>query len=440
MRSVTLLLLPWMASAARWAVIAAGSKGWFNYRHQADACHAYQIMRKSGIPPENIVLMMQDDVAGAPDNPFPGQLFNEPGNNPPDVYAGCKIDYRGNVVTAKLFMDVLTGNGSQGKVLKSGPDDEVFINFVDHGGVGLVEFPNGPVLTVKDLSATLKTMQSKKMFKQLLFYMEACESGSMFPDLTPDGKILAVTAANAQESSFGAYCGQGDKVKGKQIPACLGDLFSVNWMQDSDHAQVSSETISTQLGRVKNLTNKSHVMYFGDTSFENESIGHFENLHLGNAAPLDPSLNAVDARDIYVSQAVRTWQSAPAGSDEKERAWKKMLDVIADRDADEKFFKQLVSKACEGENFHKCHDKFHSERMELKDIDCHDQLVKTFFSACPPSKFHESPGGWNGFNMKFAQVLVNFCEGKSILGKSQEDLVTLVQSECGAHTLETFVI
>ena len=31
-----------------------------NYRHQADACHAYQIMLKSGVKAENIILMMQD--------------------------------------------------------------------------------------------------------------------------------------------------------------------------------------------------------------------------------------------------------------------------------------------------------------------------------------------------------------------------------------------
>ena len=30
-------------------------------------------------------------------------------------------------------------------------DSEVFVNFVDHGGVGLVAFPTGPVLHVKDL-------------------------------------------------------------------------------------------------------------------------------------------------------------------------------------------------------------------------------------------------------------------------------------------------
>ena len=61
---------------------------------------------------------------------------------------------------------------AKGKVLKSTEKDTVFVNFVDHGGPGIVAFPNGPMLHVSDLSKTLKTMQSQKMFSQMVFYME----------------------------------------------------------------------------------------------------------------------------------------------------------------------------------------------------------------------------------------------------------------------------
>ena len=50
-------------TAANYAVIVAGSNGYYNYRHQADACHAYQILHKHGIPDENIVVFMYDDIA-----------------------------------------------------------------------------------------------------------------------------------------------------------------------------------------------------------------------------------------------------------------------------------------------------------------------------------------------------------------------------------------
>jgi legumain len=50
-------------SAANWALVVAGSNGYFNYRHQADTCHAYQVLHKYGIPDSNIVVMMYDDIA-----------------------------------------------------------------------------------------------------------------------------------------------------------------------------------------------------------------------------------------------------------------------------------------------------------------------------------------------------------------------------------------
>eukprot|EP00102_Acyrthosiphon_pisum_P007858 XP_003243611.1 PREDICTED: legumain [Acyrthosiphon pisum] len=47
----------------KWVVLVAGSDGWNNYRHQADICHAYQIVKENGIPLENIITMMVDDIA-----------------------------------------------------------------------------------------------------------------------------------------------------------------------------------------------------------------------------------------------------------------------------------------------------------------------------------------------------------------------------------------
>ena len=72
-----------------------------------------------------------------------------------------------------------------------------FAGGTDHGAPNLVAFPSGGYLYADKLSAALQEMQSKQMFNQLTFYIEACESGSMFPDLTSTGKIYGVTASNA---------------------------------------------------------------------------------------------------------------------------------------------------------------------------------------------------------------------------------------------------
>jgi legumain len=177
-----------LAYTEKHAVLVAGSNGFTNYRHQADLAHAYSILIDGGVPANNIIVMMYDDIAHSLRNKFKGKLFNRPdaadGTSPPDVYGPVKdhIDYRKHNVTPKNFLKVLTGDTSAPRVLTSGPDDDVFVYFADHGGVGILAFPDaikfppvpGKALHADELNDALKTMKSKNMFKRLVFYVEAC--------------------------------------------------------------------------------------------------------------------------------------------------------------------------------------------------------------------------------------------------------------------------
>jgi len=131
-----------------------------------------------------------------------------------------------------------------GKVLKSDANSKIFWYFADHGAPGLVAMPNGKYLYADELHETVKYMHTNKMYKEMVMYMEACESGSMFENiLKKDINVYAVSAANAKESSWGSYCSPDDMVDGKSIHSCLGDLFSVNWMEDSDKGKMGQETM-----------------------------------------------------------------------------------------------------------------------------------------------------------------------------------------------------
>jgi len=429
-------LSPSVRSGSKWAVIAVGSQGSWNYRHQADACHAYHVMRKTGIPADNIILMMQDDIAHGDDNLFPGQLFNRPGDNPPDVYDGCQVDYRGSVVTAKLFLNVILGKESAipggGKVLRSGPNDRVFLNFIDHGGVGIVAFPNGPVLHASQLSKALKQMQQKRMFNELIFYMEACESGSMFPNLTHHGKIFAVTASNASESSWGTYCSpHNDVVKGKHMGTCLGDLFSVSWTEDADHGHLSKESIAEQVKKVTKRTWASHVSTFGDKSFLDEAIGRFE---LAQTLPQLPTASnsteeAVDIRDVPLRLANSAWEQAKS-EPAQQQSWERLRSVVAARAADEQLFERIVARSCAGRGY-ACSDGLLRAKHALNDLECHQSLAVAVHEACPRRDRFDA-GGWNAFNMKFSQTLVNLCETRVALSKDSQDLEKIVRGECGS--------
>ena len=153
------------------------SNGYGNYRHQADACHAYQIAKRKGIPEKQIILFMYDDIAHSQENPIPGKVFNKPDGK--DVYQGCKASYTGSDVSAAKFLAVLTGDRktAQGPVLRSSKRDNVFIYYADHGAPGLIAMPEDqePVYA-KDLNAALVAMKEKDMYNRLVFYLEACES------------------------------------------------------------------------------------------------------------------------------------------------------------------------------------------------------------------------------------------------------------------------
>ena len=231
-----------------WAVIMAGSNTYSNYRHQADSHHAVKIMLENGIPRDQIIHMAYDDIANSRYNPFPGQLFNKPDPNGPgvNVYDQSEIDYSGSAVNKENFFNVLLGNDTgAGPVLKSDSESKVFVYFVDHGGVGLICTPQGSSdwIYADELDSTLQQMKDTNMFKELVFYVEACESGSMFPNLDASENIYAMTASNASQSSWGAYCGSEANVNGTNIGSCLGDLFSINWMEDTEANDPSVETL-----------------------------------------------------------------------------------------------------------------------------------------------------------------------------------------------------
>ncbi len=97
----------------------------------------------------------------------------------------------------------------------------------------------------------------------------------MFQKLPKDTRIYALSAANPTESSWGTYCSPDDVVQGKHIGSCLGDLFSVNFIEDIDKGNVNDESLKDQFLIVKKLTSLSQVMQWGDLSFQDNKVAEF---------------------------------------------------------------------------------------------------------------------------------------------------------------------
>ena len=97
----------------------------------------------------------------------------------------------------------------------------------------------------------------------------------MFVNLPLDTHIYALSAANPRESSYGTYCAPDDVIMGKHIGTCLGDLFSVKFIEDSEAMDISVETLQSQFEKIRAATNLSHVMQWGDLSFTDDDLDSF---------------------------------------------------------------------------------------------------------------------------------------------------------------------
>jgi hypothetical protein len=281
--SVVLLTVSHVA-ADNWAVLVAGSSEYYNYRHQADICHAFQILKKTGFPSERIVVMMYDDIAHNSANPYPGTIINRPDGQ--NLYPGVNRDYTGSEVTPANFLNVLRGIKTENatKVLETGPDDDIFVYFADHGATGLIAFPEGQLLYGYQLIEALKDMYQRKRYRRLVFYLEACESGSMFDGALPDDwNIYAVTAANPFESSWACYC-QSDR------SACLGDVFSVNWLENAEPRHINTETLYEQFLIDRIETTTSEVCRYGNLSMGQLFLSEFLSFSNRSAIPVARAL------------------------------------------------------------------------------------------------------------------------------------------------------
>eukprot|EP01083_Nonionella_stella_P241001 841946_1 len=261
-------------NSSNWAVLIAGSNGYYNYRHQSDIAHSYQILTKmGGFPADKVIVMMYNDVVNSSSNPFPGQLFNEPGGQ--DIYGDIIVSYSGEQVTAKNFLNVIQGikegDTKDGPVLESNADDHVFIYYSDHGATGLVAMPTGDPLYATDLNKALDYMYANKMYKQLVFYLEACESGSMFDGiLTRNTSVFATTAATPDQPSYAFYYNQ-------TLNTYMADEYSIRWMQDStNNWNGQQESLIQQYTDVKNIVNESQPQKYGDEKFDKEPIEEFQ--------------------------------------------------------------------------------------------------------------------------------------------------------------------
>lgn len=377
------------ATADNWAVLVAGSNGYYNYRHQADVCHAYQILHNFGFPDSNIITMMYDDIAHNTLNPFKGNIINR--HNGKNVYENVLKDYTREQVNPENFMNILKGNVTENtpKVLKSEKNDNVFIYFTDHGGTGLIAFPED-YLFANQLNETLTYMYDNNMYKNMVFYLEACESGSMFNNILPENmNIYATTAATPYESSFACYF---DYRRG----IYLGDTYSVNWLENSMPVRTSIETVYSQFLIDRKKTRTSTVCEYGDKSVSKLQLDDFLMYEKNITFKTEPNIyfhinkyiQESDSRDVVLN----TLMNQISLSNNVTKTNLLYIDLekeLVSREKYDLYFKDCVKSS---ENF--CYGQ------QKINWDCYKKEI---------NNFEKMNGKFTDYGLKYIGCLINLC-------------------------------
>ena len=392
-----------LASADNWAVIIGGSDGYGNYRHQANIAHQYHQYLDYGVKPEHIIVFDWDDAARSERNPFPGKLYNLPGDDARDYYEGLVIDYRQDEITKQAVFNCLLGieDGSGKKVLKSTSEDRVFINYYDHGSPNYICLINERIKK-DELQDVLKQMHEKKMYKELVFYLEACDSATMMEGFPDDLNIYVVTSTDAAVSGWACFCPPEDIVHGKHIGACLSEEFGYAYMKDMDE-NGGKDTFAEQFEYIYNSMSKSKPKQWADMSFNNETLAEFFGVNKKIVSPsqLVNKPNVFwDTRDNNLLFLANQLARTDISSEVRKEIMKEYSEEVAIRDKVDGLFKNLVSRTVGLDRW----DEMMKPVSRVNNPHCYYDAVDTIDQLIP----------MNDYELKFFTILSNLCDATGL--------------------------
>jgi legumain len=266
-------------------------------------------------------------------------------------------------------------------------------------------------------------MYDNKMFNKLTMYLETCESGSMFEDMSIPG-VYALSASNPTESSWGSYCGSEAQVNGKSINSCLGDLFSVNWMEEADASDMTTESLDENFNIVKTKTDRSQVMQWGDESFTSDKMSEFiGNLDLmGASASEDPSKSAVNARQVDLARLYSMYVEATTSADRLKIGQELQQELNAQLAVDmiHSKFLNLVYPGDEAKQ-----EAMRTDRVKPALRDCEVRVHNAFMNY-GAQHFDAN----SGFALQFHQVVVNVCADQAQSNGPISNLEGAVKDAC----------
>lgn len=166
---------------------------WFNYRHIANTLSMYRTVKRLGIPDSQIVVMLADDIACHPANPFKANVFNNRKKQIELYGDNIEVDYRGDEVNVNNFLRILLGRHNPGtpasKRLDTNEGSNIFIYMSGHGGDEFLKFRDSGEINAQDIASALKQMRAKGRFNNIFFAVDTCQAFTLFKHIETDGIV-----------------------------------------------------------------------------------------------------------------------------------------------------------------------------------------------------------------------------------------------------------
>jgi len=284
--------------------------------------------------------------------------------------------------------------------------------------------PVGSYVYADDLSSVLTSMAAAKRFNKFLFYVEACESGSMFYDnyLPKNISIFATTASTPYESSYAC-------VYDYTRATYLGDCYSMNWMEYTESINVEQVSVEQEFEKVREATTESTVCSYGDASLTTDMLSVYmegrSNVTAAKPKPFKPiSADAVNQR--VIEEGILQQRFARARTvEEKGKIAKEMQQLAITRKQTETFFikfgyQSLVSNRAQLKDFeaflpmimdHSVKSKLPAPkatcdvgevgRLVFDNFQCYKKVTEMVRSVCGPL---------DSYALQFTPIFASVCQ------------------------------
>ncbi|KAI6177613.1 Legumain [Aphelenchoides bicaudatus] len=378
-----------------------------NYALEVEVARTYHWLVDHGVLAENIILFMNGKFVNYTENPKPNTLYAD--KDLSRNYAeGLQIDYSDKDVTPENFLAVIQGESDKlkgigsGRVLKSTEKNRVFISHESHGDSGVLALGNS-WLTVQDLNNALKNMEKKKMFFELLYYVVACHSGSMFSgQLNKDGKIYAFTASSPNRNASTLPCSMS-VVGEKEIRICRGTQFGKAWLDNVEEKNTKEETLDQQYKIVvSQVKSKDDSQRYGNMKIGKEPVANFEGVNTNTSTK-----STINNR---FASGQNDEDSIPISPIASYLLLKRKLKN-SKKFAEQKELKEQLTLTGKSTNF----KEFSKPPSQIMQLDCHSNVVKAIWNEC--KKIKKSP-----FVYEFITPVVNLCEQRYPADKIVEQI------------------